>query len=104
MYNPHIRFADVHQQLPQAGWKPPETPEHVADALCGHEELNVLAVPDERHSHHQDLERHHGNRPLKKPCLVSPEGGQATVHNTSASVACSSRPCGWRSTGWPLGT
>lgn len=33
----------------------------MADDVCGHEEPAVLAVPDERHPHHQHLEHHHGN-------------------------------------------
>lgn len=56
----------------------------MADALRGHEELNVVAVPDERHSHHQDLERNHGNRPHKKTnnkkTHLSAETDQAAEH------------------------
>lgn len=39
----------------------------MADDVRGHEESAVLAVPDERHPHHQDMEPHHGNsRVLEK--------------------------------------
>lgn len=54
----------------QAGWKPAEAADDVADDVRGHEESAVLAVSDERHPHHQDMEPHHGNsRVLEKEII-----------------------------------
>lgn len=50
---------------PQAGWKPAKAARYVADDVCGPKEPFILAVPDERHPHHQHLERQHGKKKNK---------------------------------------
>lgn len=49
----------------QSGCKSAEADDPLAEVACGHEESSVLAVSHERHSVHQFLELHHGQKHLQ---------------------------------------